>query len=141
MPHTGNMPSNLSPSDEVLMRARLHVTGARTRLANGNTADALAAYYDAVLSAMLRFTISPNLSHKLLAYSDDDVADDQKLFRLLKKSGVLSAEISEEDFRLFHDVTYSAMDGANEEEHLEKVTTIVCSILGELGVLDNELVD
>ena len=135
MPHTGLIPSDLSPPKGALLRAKLHVHGANERLSNGEIADGFASFYDAVLTAMLRYTLSPQLSGRLLYSDTDDLSDDCQLFSLLKRSGVFSSAISEKDFEYLHEVTYSAIDGRDEADQVEKVRYTVEIILNELGVL------
>ncbi|NHJ12492.1 MAG: hypothetical protein EAX95_02395 [Candidatus Thorarchaeota archaeon] len=83
MPHAGLIASTLSKEDELLLRAQLHVRGGRIRLSKGNYIDALAAFYDAFVSAMLRYAYSSVLSRKLNVRKNDDMAEDLSLFRAL----------------------------------------------------------
>ena len=135
MPHTGLIPPDMCPSDEALLRAKLHIRGGNLRLSKGEIADGFASFYDAVISAMLRFTLSPQLSDQLQYRMSDDLSDDRQLFSLLKRSEIFSSKISEKDFEYLHDVVYSAMDGNDETDQVERVRHIVETVLNELGVL------
>ena len=111
MPHAGLIPSSLRKDEALLLRARLHLRGGRIRFSRGNTIDAIAAFYDAFISAMLRFAESASLRHTLSISKSDDLADDLSLFRVIKRSKILSIRFSESDFHFFLSLLGSAMDG------------------------------
>ena len=98
MPHTGVIDETLVGEQELLMRARLHVEGGFARFSDGMTADAIAAMYDAISSAMQRLVLLDGVEYNLIRSEDDDVSNDEILFRVLLRSGIFDAVTTQEDF-------------------------------------------
>ena len=92
MPHTGIIDETLNGEQELLMRARLHVKGGLDRFSQSMTADAIAAFYDAISSAMQRYIIV-----RETPTNDADISKDSELFKLLLKSGVFNKSTTLED--------------------------------------------
>ncbi|MFW9787661.1 MAG: hypothetical protein ACFFE2_11435 [Candidatus Thorarchaeota archaeon] len=115
MPHFGLIDDRLHPADAALLRARLHMRGGRIRLLDGRNEDGVAALYDAMVNAMLRFFDSSELRQNLTIGEDDDLNDDRTLFVILKKSGVLDSTVDVLDF----DYLRKKMDEAIEDELVE----------------------
>lgn len=112
MPHFGLIDESLQQSDASLLRARLHARGGRIRLSEGRTEDGVAALYDAVVHAMLRFFDSEDLKRNLQIDDKDDLDDDRTLFIILKKSRLIDASVDIDDF----DYLYQMMDYAIEDK-------------------------
>ena len=134
MPHTGVIDETLVGEKELLMRARLHVEGGFNRFSDGMTADAIAAMYDAISSAMQRFVLLDGVEYNLIRSEDDDVSDDEILFRVLLRSGIFDAVTTQEDF----DFIEQTLDDAFED-HLEtfdetSFLEISMSLLNQLGI-------
>ena len=111
MPHFGLIDESLQQADASLLRARLHVRGGQIRLSEGRKEDGVAALYDAMVHAMLRFLDSDELKRNLQIADDDNLNDDRTLFTILKKSGVIDSSLEVEDF----DYLYQKMDDAIED--------------------------
>jgi len=134
MPHTGVIDETLVGEQELLMRARLHVEGGLTRFSDGMTADAIAAMYDAISSAMQRFVLLDGVEYDLIRSEEDDASDDEILFRVLLRSGVFDDVTTQEDFDFIEQTLNDAF-----EDHLEtfdetSFLEISMSILNQLGI-------
>jgi len=110
MPHFGLIDDSLTQAEASLLRARLHYRGGLIRFSKGQKADGVAAFYDAMVSGMLKFFDSADFRKDLKINREDDVDDDRTLFIILQTSGVLGSTISIEDF----DYLYKQMDLAIE---------------------------
>ncbi|MGY5858700.1 MAG: hypothetical protein RTU63_04970 [Candidatus Thorarchaeota archaeon] len=139
MPHTGVIDETLVGEKELLMRARLHVVGGFTRFSEGMIADAIAAIYDAISSAMQRFVILDGVEHDLIRSDHDDVSDDEILFKVLHKSGIFDDSTTQEDFdfieRTLNDAIEDQLETFDETSFLE----ISLSLLNQLGVAIEDL--
>ncbi len=111
MPHFGLIDDSLQLAESSLLRARLHVRGGKIRLSEGRKEDGVAALYDAMVFAMLRFFDSDESRKNLQINSDDNLDDDRTLFIILKKSSVINSSVDIEDF----DYLYQKMDDAIED--------------------------
>ncbi len=112
MPHFGLIDDTLQQADASLLRARLHVRGGRIRLSEGRKEDGVAALYDAMVYAMLRFFYSKESRTKLQINNGVDLSEDRTLFIILQKSGIIDQSIGIDDF----DYLYQKMDEAIEGE-------------------------
>ena len=134
IPHTGIIDETLGGEQELLMRARLHVEGAYSRFSQGMTADAIAAMYDAISLAMQRYVILDGVDYDLIRNDDDDVSDDETLFRVLLKSGIFDDVTTQEDFdfieQTLDDAFEDELDTFDETSFLE----ITISLLNQLGI-------
>ncbi|TFG13225.1 hypothetical protein EU537_07010 [Candidatus Thorarchaeota archaeon] len=92
MPHAGLIPPNISEEEELLLRAKLHVRGARIRQERGENADAIAAFYDALVSALLRFFVSDTLRRVHGLPPLDDNGDEKEHLKILSEHNVIDAE-------------------------------------------------
>lgn len=105
MPHTGIIDETLDGEQELLMRAKLHVKGGLDRFSQGMTTDAIAAFYDAISSAMQRCIIV-----REIPTSDVDISKDCDLFKLLLKSGVFNDSTTLEDFEFIEQTLGDALE-------------------------------
>ena len=138
MPHTGVIDETLDGEQELLARARLHLKGGLDRFSRGETADAIAAFYDAISSAMQRFVVVDGVDHHLIR-NDDDVSDDKILFKMLLKSGIFDDSTTQEDFdfieQTLDDVFKDNLESFDETSFLE----ITISLLNQLGVIAEDM--
>ena len=138
MPHTGNIDETLVGEQELLMRAKLHVKGGLNRFSQGMTADAIAAFYDAISSAMQRYVILDGVNHKLIRH-DDDVSNDGLLFKVLLRSGIFDDGTTQEDFEFIEQTLEDAFEDQletfDETSFLEKTI----SLLNQLGVISDDM--
>ena len=99
MPHFGLMDENsLGPIEGPLMRARLHIRGARRRLRQGKVCAGIVTLYDALLKAMEWFVADPARVRRLDLRPDEDLRNDKTLFRVLRRSRILDASLDYEAF-------------------------------------------
>ncbi|MHA1135916.1 MAG: hypothetical protein ACTSSE_05460 [Candidatus Thorarchaeota archaeon] len=134
MPHTGVIDETLDGERELLDRARLHLKGGLDRFSQGETSDAIAAFYDAISSAMQRFVLLDGVNYHLIR-NDDDVSDDKILFRVLLKSGIFDDTTTQEDYdfieQTLDDMFKDNLVSFDETSFLE----ITISLLNQLGVI------
>ena len=135
LPHAGLIEPSMPRDEEALLRAKLHVRGGRKRLSKGDNADAVAALYDAFISAMWRFVVSPDLWKELVIHGTDDLSDDLTLFHVMKRSGAITSSFDEDDFMKFATMLDQALDGQavsfDNAAFLKKYE----AVMKELGVL------
>jgi len=105
IPHTGIIDETLDGEQELLMRARLHVKGGLDRFSQGMTADAIAAFYDAVSSAMQRYILI-----KEIPTNGVDISEDLNLFKVLLESGVFNDSTTLEDFEFMEQTLDDAFE-------------------------------
>jgi hypothetical protein len=113
-------------------RVRLHVIGGKTRLECGEDADAVAAFYDAVSSAMQMYTY-PELSYRIHA-EDDKIArsDDRILFEVLKKSDIIDDSITDNDFDYIEKTLDDALENRMSKFDSKKFLDITERLLAQL---------
>jgi len=109
MPHAGLMDErSLGPVEGPLLRARLHIRGAKRRLRQGKTAAGIVTLADALNGAMLWYVASPELRAGLVIRPGDDLNDDRALYRVLVRSGVLDGAF---DYDAFDRIVEQALAG------------------------------
>ncbi|MBN2230534.1 MAG: hypothetical protein JW779_13180 [Candidatus Thorarchaeota archaeon] len=132
VPHTGVIDESLEGEEELLMRARLHVRASKQRLSRGQRRDAIAAMYDAIASAMLRYVISDSSDDKLRIQYGEDLSNDSVLFNILKRSNVLDGTITPEDFDYIEHVLDEALENDvvsyNESRFMEIATNLLTQL-------------
>jgi hypothetical protein len=138
IPHTGIIDESLVGEQRLLARARLHVKGGLERFARGETADAIAAFYDAVSSAMQRLVLLDGIEYHLLR-SDEDVSEDRTLFRVLLKSGIFSEGTTQDDFDFIEQTLDDAFEGDLETFDEISYTKIAIGLLNQLGVVSEDM--
>ncbi|MBE0526361.1 MAG: hypothetical protein IH631_05425 [Candidatus Thorarchaeota archaeon] len=139
MPHTGIIDESLEGEQKLLMRARLHLKGGQDRFSQGMKADAIAALYDAVSSAMQRFVILDGINHHLIRNDNDDVSDDATLFKVLLKSGIFDDATTQEDFDFIEQTLDDAFDNQLETFDETSFLEITIGLLNQLGVVSEDL--
>ncbi|MGW8273022.1 MAG: hypothetical protein ACWGN7_06505 [Thermodesulfovibrionales bacterium] len=134
MPHFGLMDEDsLGPVEGPLMRARLHIRGARRRLRQGKVSAGIVTLYDALLKAMEWFVADSGRLRKLDVRPDEDLRNDSTLFRVLRRSRILDAAL---DYEAFDSLVEKA---ANEDlpqgyDHSDLLRDIE-SVMTQLGVM------
>ncbi|MFW9844542.1 MAG: hypothetical protein ACFFEV_08195 [Candidatus Thorarchaeota archaeon] len=134
LPHTGIIDESLEGEQELLMRARLHTRGGFHRFSQGMISDAIAAFYDALSSAMQRYIIV----NEIPTYNVD-ISEDSNLFKVIHKSGVFDDTTTLEDFdfieRTLDDALENRLESFDETSFLE----IVVSLLNQLEIISDQL--
>jgi hypothetical protein len=133
MPHFRLMDEKaLGPEAAALMRARLHIRGGKRRLRQGKIKAGFYALYDALLSAMDWNVASPDRLKTLLMPQGFDFENDEALFTLLKRSGMVDGTFDYEGFkRLVYGPLPDETAGYDYTETLEGFE----SVMRQLGVM------
>lgn len=130
MPHTGIIDETLDGEQELLMRARLHMKGGLDRFSQGMTADAIAAFYDAVSSAMQRYIIINDI-----LTNDVDISKDFELFKILLRLGVFNDSTTLDDFDFLDQTLEDAFENGLETFDETSFLEICESLLIQLGII------
>ncbi|MGY5872065.1 MAG: hypothetical protein RTV72_07480 [Candidatus Thorarchaeota archaeon] len=140
MPHTGVIDETLEGEEALLMRAKLHFQEGLNRFSKGMTADAIAAMYDALSSAMQRIAILNKGNRHLFINEKDDLLIDSSLFKILLQSKIFDESTTEEDFdfieRTLNDAFEDQLESFEETTFLE----ITIGLLKQLDVVSEEIV-
>ena len=131
MPHTGIIDETLDGEQELLMRARLHIKGGLDRFSQGMTADAIAAFYDAVSSAMQRYIIVTEIP-----IHDEDISKDFELFKILLKARVFDDSTTLEDFDFLESTLEDAFEDQLQTFNETSFLEISESLLIQLGIIN-----
>ncbi|WP_455463941.1 hypothetical protein [Candidatus Hodarchaeum mangrovi] len=130
MPHFGLMkPEDMKEDEAVFFRARLHVRGAKRRLREGKVSLGFVTLYDALISGMQYWVLSPDLKNYVKLKEFDDITDDVNLFQILKRSKVICDTFSLCDFQLLQKLMEEALMKelklSQIETHLEKFEVLL----------------
>jgi len=96
--------------------------------------DEIAAMYDALSSAMQRYTMQGATDHTLIVYDGEDLSIDETLFRVLLRSGVFDETASVEDFDIIAQILDEALENRLESFDETSFLDIACSLLNQLDV-------
>lgn len=89
-PHFGRMDADrMSREEALLLRARLHWGCGLERLRGNRVPDGIVTLYDALLSGM-RWYILAHLRHELEGDLEKKLEDEQYLFSLLRRHGIIA---------------------------------------------------
>ncbi len=95
LPHFGLIDEKaLGPVEGPLMRAKLHIRGARRRFERGQITDGILALYDALCSAMDWYIAVPERRNSLVTKEGGDLLNDESLYKVLVRSGVLDGSFN-----------------------------------------------
>jgi hypothetical protein len=132
MPHFGLMDATkMTEVDATLLRARLHLRGARRRFEIGKYVAGIAALYDALSYAMQWYIILPE-HREQLDVEGADLTHDKDLFAVLSHGGVLDDSF---DFDSFEQLTMQAMDDSSIRFDAPNVLAQAEQVMTLLGVL------
>ncbi len=135
MPHFGLIDDGMNPEEEVLLRAKLHIRGGDVRLERGELEDAIASYYDAFSSGMLRFYLSEELRRKHGLPDLPDLTDDHAIFLALKESGVIGESFTDLNFHQTEILLNAAFEGGVTKYDYKSVIDRLFDVMIDLGVL------
>lgn len=134
MPHFGLMDTkdSFEKPEGALLRARLHIRGAKRRLRQGKISAGIVTLYDAFLFALRWYIASDERRAALPASEGDDLTDDRTVYALLKRAGVVTGAL---DYNAFNALVERA--GNEEMPHYDytKVLSDFAACMTELGVL------
>jgi hypothetical protein len=122
--------TKMSEADAALLRARLHLRGARRRFELGKSAAGIAALYDALQSALRRYVLLPG-HRKQFGITDRDW-DDRELLAILTRAGVLDGSF---DWDAFERLTERAIDDSSFRFDAPRVLAQVERVMTALGAL------
>ncbi len=97
MPHFGLMKTadSFDLPEGALLRARLHIRGARRRLREGKVAAGIVTLYDALIFALRWYFMAPEHQELLKPAVDMDLTDERNMFAAL-----IVSDITDESFDL-----------------------------------------
>jgi hypothetical protein len=135
MPHFGLIGDGMAPDAEALLRAKLHMRGGDIRLERGEIADAIASYYDAFSTAMLRFYLSDSLRKENNLPKLQDITDDHAVFLALKGCRVIDDSFSDVNFHQTENLLSAAFEGWVEDYDYKSVIDTLVTVMCQLNVL------
>lgn len=136
MPHAGLMDESvLGPVEGPLQRAKLHVRGGRRRLSQGKVSAGIVTLYDALGAAMSWYVAFPGNKSSLSIREDDDITNDNNLFEILKRSGVIDNSF---DYEAFDLLVEKALHTEMPEYDYAELLKGIESVMTQLGVMPFE---
>lgn len=135
MPHFGLIHESLPNSEKMLLRAKLHMRGGDIRKDRGQYADAVAAYYDAMSSALRHFFLSKEIVECLHLPEILDIDDDEMLFIELMGIGVIHDPIDMEDFYWIEELLERAIQDDLTGQEVESMRGRLQHLMTQLRVL------
>ncbi len=135
MPHFGHMDEGkMTRQDAELMRARLHLRAARRRFLQGRIGTGVSVLFDAFISSIRWYALSPGLSLDL--NPGDDPNDERALFYALVRSGILDGR---PDYDGFNAVMEDAVEGRLKDLDYTEMLRDVEYAMTRLGVMPFDL--
>jgi hypothetical protein len=122
----------LGPSLYLLMRARLHIRGGKRRLQTGHISLGLITLYDALNAAMEWYVTLPEHKEKLPVSESDNLNDDNCVFDVLVRSGVIDGRFS---YHAFNKLVDRALKDELSSFDYSDVVRNVESVMHQLGVM------
>ncbi len=106
MPHSGLMSTkdSFDNSEGALLRARLHLRGARRRLAQGKIAAGIVTLYDALIFGLRFYFMIPEHRRQLDPGESLDLTDEKAMIRALRKAGIADRRFDLEEFEKLVDI-------------------------------------
>lgn len=140
MPHFGLMDeSSLGPVEALLMRTRLHVRGGKRRLHEGKVSLGILTLEDAISCGMQWYLAKQEVEGGLDVKDGENTNDEQTLFNILTRSGVLDGSF---DYDAFNSLVEKALaDELNSFDYRDTLQGVE-TLLQQLGILpfdDREL--
>ncbi len=133
MPHFGLMNERLLGSIQgPFQRARLHVRGGKRRLRQGKISAGIVTLYDALLAAMEWYVNAPEHRVGLVIKKGDDLNNDETVYAILVRSGVVDSAFDFESFsRLTEKALYEELPGYDYRD----VLTGIERVMTQLGIM------
>jgi hypothetical protein len=130
---SGHTENNKPCAEEVLfVRARLHKHTGTLRLREGKISLGIVTLYCALNSAMQWYVACPEHAKKLFVKSTDNLNDDNILFEILSRSGVITSGF---DYSGFSELVDDALYKNMSEFNYSSILTNVESVMNQLGIL------
>ncbi len=138
MPHTGRIDESLRGEARLFMRARLHVEGSMKRLSEGQIEDAIAAMYDAISSAMQRYTYEGVRETMLEVHDGEALSDDFVLFRVLKRSNIIDDSVDATDFEYLSSILNEALEFQLDSLDLDRFLDLSRNLLTQMNIISTD---
>jgi hypothetical protein len=122
----------LGPEEGPLMRAKLHIRGARRRLSQGKISLGIITLYDAMVSALQWYINSPNRRKTLQINESDNLNDDKTVYAILVRSRVLDGTF---DYEIFDKLVTKSLEQEISEYDDNETLKNVESVMTQLGVM------
>jgi hypothetical protein len=133
MPHFGLMDEEaLGPEQAALMRSRLHLRSARRRLHQKKVSLGLATLFDALVSAMQWYAVSPERRAGLRIEEGEDLSDESALYAVLARSGIIDGVF---DFDAFGALVDKGLTVEMSPDDSKEILPGVESVMTQLGVM------
>lgn len=139
MPHFGLIDDSLGPEEYALQRARLHIRGGKRRLRQGKISAGIVTLYDALVFALDWYIASPDRRCRLRFAEGEDLKDDNTVFKVLKRSGVIDSSF---DYELFNKLVEKSLEQEMPDYDYREIFESFESLMTRLGVMpfdENEL--
>jgi hypothetical protein len=139
MPHFGLIDDSLGPEEYALQRARLHIRGGKRRLRQGKISAGIVTLYDALVFALDWYIASSDRRCILRFAEGEDLKDDNTVFKVLKRSGVIDSSF---DYGLFNKLVEKSLEQEMSDYDYREILKSFESLMTRLGVMpfdENEL--
>lgn len=133
MPHAGLMDERaLGPEEGPLQRARLHIRGGKRRLRQGKIPEGVVTLYDALSAALEWYFASPERKGLLIIREGDNLKDEENLYEILVRSGVLDGSFDVGEFnQVIEGILYSNAADLDHQGILKGIE----AVMTQLGVM------
>jgi hypothetical protein len=137
MPHFRLMdPDQMDSAEVMFFRAKLHGRGGKRRILEDKIPAGIAALHDAFLSSIQRYFLAPDLRNLLIVENFAiDLYDEEILFPILKKSGIINDSFTEEDFDYLAVILDEALNRNLNSFDQEMYYTKFDNVMAQLGIL------
>ncbi len=133
MPHFGLLDEDaLGPEASELQRARLHIRSARSRLNGGMVHEGISTMFDALLSSLRWYVISPARAAGLDVRQGEDLNDERVVCDVLKRSGVIEPSF---DFGRICDIEDGLLEGGLKGLDHNALAGEMEAVMEALGVI------
>ncbi len=132
MPHFGLIDESLGPEEYALQRARLHIRGGKRRLRQGKISAGIITLYDAAVFAFDWYIASPERRSKLRIAEGEDLKDDNTIYEILKRSGVIDMSF---DYEIFNKLVEKSLEHEMPDYDYRDILKNFESLMTRLGVM------
>lgn len=132
MPHFGLIDDSLGPEEYALQRARLHIRGGKRRLRQGKISAGIVTLYDALVFALDWYIASSDRRRILRIAEGEDLKDDNTVFNVLKRSGVIDDSFN---YGLFNKLVEKSLEQEMSDFDYRDILIKFESLMTQLGVM------
>jgi hypothetical protein len=133
MPHAGLMNADeMGPEAAALQRAKLHIRAGKRRLRQRKVAAGIVTLYDALSAAMEWYMFSPKRRDPLFINAGEDLNDDNTIYNILVRSGVLDGNF---DSETFNRIVIRAFDESLTDYDYSKILEGLESVMTQIGIM------